>query len=265
MPGLVMNTKWIGKADISDGCNTYTERFSVKFAQREYKVCLNFLKIIDFDQMTSVRQFLHEEENRYFETLQYKLRIKSFLLGRYSAKKAVSALTGQTNFKKIQIKNGVFNQPLVVCETGGNTQVSLSHCEDSAVAAAFHEMLILGVDIEKIGRNTFSGVEAELTQHEKELADSVNCSYESFLLMIWTIKESLSKVLRTGLTIPLSILEIKNIEVHNGYFVSDFTNFFQYHSITFMAGEYIYSMTYPKKAEINLDMNRLKSGLYKMF
>lgn len=255
---FIMNANFL----LKDVCNTYTDYSSIKSAKSNCRIFFNYSKVIDFDKMISMEKFLHEDEYEYFKTLKYKRRINSFLLGRYSAKRAISALAGEENLKKILIKNGVFNQPVVICETGSNIQVSLTHCDDFAVAVAFNDMLILGIDIEKTNQRINAGVEAELTQYEKELAYSVSYSYEIFLLMIWTMKEALSKVLKTGLTIPLNILEVKNIERQDGYFVSTYTNFFQYKAITFIVEDYVYSLTYPKSIEI--DVSRIKRSLHEM-
>ncbi|TCS93643.1 4'-phosphopantetheinyl transferase superfamily protein [Hazenella coriacea] len=243
---------------------TYTDNFVLKSSKENYKVYINFYKRGNGPIHCDNNDFLHEDEKKYFKTLVYERRINSYLLGRYSAKKAVSAFIEEDNLKKILIKNGVFNQPVVVCEPYSNIQVSLTHCEDLAAAAAFNDLLMIGIDIEKIQQSLHRGVEAELTQYEKELLHQVPCSYESFLLLIWTIKESLSKALKTGLTVSLSVLEVQSIEVNDGYYLSTFTHFDQYHTISFIVKDYAFSMTYPKNVEIDIDIYRIKQKVEKI-
>lgn len=240
---------------------TYTDNFS---ANKCYDVFLNFSKIQKNINIKEAEKILHEEEYRYFTGLKHERRVNSFLIGRYSAKKAISALTGEKNQKKILIKNGVFNHPYIVCETCSNTQISLTHSDNLAAAVAFNDMLILGIDIEKINQGINSGLDASLTQYEKELALRMPALYNNSLIMIWTIKESLSKVLKTGLFVPFTILEVKSLEEHNGYFLSTFTNFQQYSATSFQLGSYVCSIAYPHNLEIKLDINKIKSNLYKI-
>ncbi|MCX7920824.1 MAG: 4'-phosphopantetheinyl transferase superfamily protein [Clostridia bacterium] len=243
---------------------TYTDYLFLKLSGNTYKAYINFCKGGNDFSNKDPNSFLHHEEDKYLETLTYERRINSYLLGRYSVKKAVSALIGEDNLKKILIKNGVFNQPIVVCESYNNLQTSLTHCDDFAAAVAFDGMFIIGIDIEKINRRTYSGLESELTPYEKELAYRISYSYESFVVTIWTMKEALSKALKTGLTVPLSVLEVKSIEVNNGYLISTYTNFYQYKALSFVIEGYVCSIAYPKNVEIDIDINRIKGSLYKI-
>jgi len=260
----MITTKYVSIDEFLSTNYTYTDFFLLKSSEKEYRVCLNFSNIKKFKNMTDIKEILHPDEHKYFETLKFSRRINSYLLGRYSAKKAISELTGEDSIKKILIKNGVFNQPIVVCDSYSNIHVSLTHSDDLAAAVAFSDMLVLGIDIEKVSQQINRGVEVEITQNEKGLAYSIPYSYECFLLMIWTIKESISKTLKTGFTIPLNILEVSSIEALEGYFISTFKNFPQYISISFVVEDYVCSITYPKNVEIDIDISRIMSGLHKV-
>lgn len=50
--------------------------------------------------------------------------------------------------------------------------------------------------------------------------------------LLWNIKESLSKIIKTGLMIDFKILELESIELENGYHVGYFKNFPQYKSVS---------------------------------
>lgn len=260
-----MNGSLVLKDEFLNGCNTFTDCFSMKLSEEKYRFSLNFSKFNKLDTSLNAKNLLHDVERKYFETLKHNRRIHSFLLGRYSAKKAIAALVGnEKNFTKILIKNGVFNQPIVVCDSCNNIQVSLTHCDDLAAAIAYNEMLILGIDIEKASKRIDQVVEAVLTQCERDLSFRVPCAYRNFLLMIWTVKESLSKVFKTGLTVPMRILEVKNIEELEEYYVSTFTNFPQYTAVSFIVEDYVCSITFPKNVEIEMDINRIKDNLHKI-
>jgi phosphopantetheinyl transferase len=140
----------------------------------------------------------------------------------------------------------------------------LTHCDDLAAAVAFNDMFLLGIDIEKVNRNINHGAESELTNYEKELANNIPYSYENSILALWTMKESLSKVLKTGLTVPFNILEVKNIQICNDGLISTFTNFPQYCSISFKIYNYICSIVYPSNVEIDIDINKIRQNLYRI-
>lgn len=250
--------------NVEEACLTYTDRFTLKLPDEIFQVFVSFCKLQGPKGSEMIRGHLHDNEQIYFKTLEYERRINSYLIGRYVAKKAISALIGENNLKEIIIQNGVFNQPVIVCRSNRNIQVSITHCDDFGAAIAFADILLIGVDIERADIKKRRTLESQLTEYEKGLASKVPHSYDCFLAMIWTIKESLSKVLKTGLTVPLSILEVKEVEVNNGYFTSMFSNFSQYRSISFIVEDYIISLTYPKCAEIIIDILRMKETLRNM-
>ncbi len=250
--------------NIEEACLTYTDCFTLKLSDELFQVFVSFCKFQDPKGSELIRNYLNDNEQKYFQTLRYERRINSYLLGRYVAKQAISALIEENNLKEIIIQNGVFNQPVVVCRSNRNIQVSITHCDDLGAAIAFPDIFLIGVDIEKADIKKRRTLETQLTKHEKELACKVSHSYDCFLVMIWTIKESLSKALKTGLTIPLSILEVKDVEVNNGYFNSSFSNFSQYRSISFIIEDYVCSLTYPKYVEIIIDVLRIKENLCNM-
>lgn len=179
--------------------------------------------------------FLHEKEKQHLKGLTYERRIKSYLLGRYAAKQAVSQFVGVDDLTQIHIENGIFNQPIV---SGYDIQISLAHSDNLAVAIAFDPRVLIGIDVEK--RNRI--VEFELTEDEQALGRDP--------LLLWTMKESLSKVLKTGLTVPLEILEVKEINEKQGMFSSTFTHFFQYQTLSWLWPDYAFSITYPKNTQI---------------
>lgn len=239
---------------------TLIDSFFLKSEGSTYRAYINFCRCSDEFKSLDPEYFLSEYELEYFKFLIYERRIYSFLSGRFSAKKAVSALSGEWDLKKIVIKNGVFSQPVVVGEACSNIGVSLTHCDDLAAALAFSDILVLGIDIERVSRNISRGIEAELTMYEKELACKALCSYDVFLLMLWTMKESLSKCLKTGLTIPMNIFEVRASDYDKGYYLSTYTNFPQYNTATFFLDDYVCSVTYPRNTELIIDTGKFISN-----
>lgn len=247
-----------------DSTNQFSNIFKIKHQKEFHPISMHVCKIAYSQLVDNLDAYLHLDEIDYLKTLKYEQRIRSYLLGRYAAKKAVAALLDDNHLTKIQIKNGVFNQPVILHDSPKRIQVSLTHSNDLAAAIAFPEIMILGIDIEKINSGLTRTVEAELTSSEKIIAARLSCSYESFSTIIWTLKESLSKAIKTGLSVPLQLLEVKDIEEKDECWVSSFTNFPQYAAISFVVEDYAYSLTYPKYVEIKMNINLIKQGIGKI-
>src|SRR6266851_95912 len=80
--------------------------------------------------------FLSDAELSYFSTLQFARRQASYLLGRFSAKLALAQYLHEPDPKRIEIRRGVFEQPHVACFSNEAPGVSISHCDELAVALA---------------------------------------------------------------------------------------------------------------------------------
>lgn len=78
------------------------------------------------------------------------------------------------------------------------------------------------------------------------------------LTLLWTAKEALSKVLRTGLMTPFEIFEISKIEINDNYTMCYYKNFTQYKAISFTVYKYMCSMVYPLKTRIKFDIYSVK-------
>ena len=203
--------------------------------------------------------YLHPQERNYFNALQFKKRIRSYLMGRFVAKKAVALLTGEKNLTNIFIQSGIFSQPIVVASRE-NIQVSISHCDEFGVALAFPEAHPLGIDIEKINHDKKAVLENQMTPAERKRISSLPLSYEVYLTILWTAKEALSKVLKTGLTTPFEVFEISKTEFRENYIVSYYKNFAQYKVVSFTIGNYVCSLIQPLKSQLHFDILRLKTN-----
>lgn len=205
----------------------------------------------------NVVQHLHTQERHYYNTLQFDKRIRSYLIGRFAAKQSVAALTGAGRLSDIFIQSGIFTQPVVASDKQ-NIQVSITHCDDIGAALAFPETHPMGIDIEKIDINKRTVFEGQITDHEQERIISLPISYDIGLTLLWTAKEALSKVLKTGLTTPFSIFEISNMESYDNYTICYFKYFAQYKTISFSVCNYICSIVYPLKTKVYFNIQFLK-------
>lgn len=161
-----------------------------------------------------VRSLLCTEEQSYFDRLCFEKRKLSYLLGRYTAKRAVSFLTHE-DVKDINIGYGVFNNPIINSSgKGQRLEVSISHSDEVCAAIAFPSAHPMGVDVERIVPDTAAIIEGELTAIEMDLVRKCSKFTEQAvsLTTAWTIKESLSKVLKTGLMTPFALYEISRMD-----------------------------------------------------
>ena len=198
-------------------------------------------------------ELLSEQEKKRYDGYKYHARKKSYLLGRATAKLAIKKLSGSEP-QSYDIKSGIFSQPIVE-GLHKNIQVSISHTDITCVSIAYYEQFPVGIDIEKIHQPNIEVIMKILTPYEKKLVESDEIN--TFLL--WTAKESLGKALRTGITIPLELLEIKTIEKKDGIYHIAFSNFGQYKSFSFRFKTNIISVSYPyiSKAD-NVDLKNIE-------
>ncbi|NRS16251.1 4'-phosphopantetheinyl transferase superfamily protein [Brevibacillus sp. HB1.4B] len=227
----------------------FTKEFVIKGKDREYRasLCMGYFSVpADF---LKIVKFLHPKEFEYYFQLEYERRVKSYLTGRYVAKRAVSFLVGDESLERICIEQGIFHQPVVNLPNATNVQVSITHCDDLAAGIAFSEELPMGIDMERISVDRNKVLETQMTVKESSLFSCLPYSYETTLTLFWTVKEALSKILKTGLTTSFHIYEISQVEARDGVVYSLFENFPQYRTASFILGDYVCSITYPKKTE----------------
>jgi 4'-phosphopantetheinyl transferase len=190
-----------------------------------FKAVLSLCYFSTFANYKEIVSLLHPQEWEYYKSLKFEKRIKSYLIGRLAAKKAVSSLVGDKNLAKILIQAGIFTQPVTTYEEKQNIQVSISHRDDFSAAIAFPEAHPMGIDIERIIAEKNAVIERETTESEINLITTLPFSHEVMLTLLWTAKEALSKVLRTGLMTPFKIYEVDQIEVQRDYLLCFYKNF----------------------------------------
>lgn len=239
---------------------TYTSELILKIGEETFRTGICFCNFPFNADYLEMLQYLHPQELNYFKTLTIEKRKKSYLLGRYSAKQAISIIAGAENPQSFFIKHGFFNQPIVINRNNKNVQISISHCEDIGAAVAFPETLPMGIDIEKVDPNKANIIESQLTEMEKNLIKSFPYSYNAMLTLLWTAKEALSKILKTGMMTPFQIYELTSLTEKNNYIICNFNNFAQYKGVSFNLGCYMCTIVYPRVTDIYLNINNLKNA-----
>ncbi|WP_315823365.1 4'-phosphopantetheinyl transferase superfamily protein [Paraflavitalea speifideaquila] len=100
--------------------------------------------------------------------------------------------------------------------------------------------------MERVDADKASAIQAVLTPADHAQLLKYGMDSPAGYTLVWTVKESLSKLIKTGLTMDAWMMEVKSIERVGDYFVSTFNHWLQYKSISFFCGAYVCSITLPR-------------------
>jgi len=191
----------------------------------------------------------HQEKKKYnmFKTATSK---REYFLGRYCAKQAYLQLSkSKHELKSIEIVNGIFEQPVL---HDSKFNISISHSINVAGAVVFDKILEMGIDIETIVDDNIPTFKAVTLKEELGSFDIHN---EFIFAVCWCLKESLSKAIKVGLTIPLPLLRIASIrksKFGENLFECEFSNFQQYKGFAQLDCNYVVAIVYPKQLSIEV-------------
>lgn len=167
--------------------------------------------VAGFDAGLLARFYLHMDEMRAFtDKRSFPRRQQQWLLGRVAAKDAVRAwLAQQADAEEMPhpaalvIENNQRGLPRVALggTREGLPKLSISHCEDCAIAIAHGEAV--SVDIEPVGPRARAFLETIATDAERGLlcgcgSESVGPTSE-WITRLWCAKEAAGKLLGTGM------------------------------------------------------------------
>ncbi|MBP6986324.1 MAG: 4'-phosphopantetheinyl transferase superfamily protein [Alphaproteobacteria bacterium] len=237
---------------------TYKSSLSLELEGKVTNVGLSLVSDDIDDLNYNVNEILHPQECMFYDALLYPKRKLNYFIGRYCAKQAISVHTQQNPFE-ILIENGAFQQPFIsACDTQ-NVQVSISHTDTLGGAISFHEAYPMAIDLESIRKEKEETIHPLLKNEELILLRSLIC--ESPLIMLWTIKEALSKAIKCGLTIPLDLLEVESVRKHGNLFISLYKNFPLYQAASFFLIDTVCTIIYPKAAQLHIDVLAIQKSI----
>jgi phosphopantetheinyl transferase len=195
---------------------------------------------------------LHSKELKNYDSFKHDPKKISYLLGKLSAKRAIYSLTNFNKFDTIFIDAGVFEFPIVRCSEIQNIQVSVSHCNNIGLSIAFPEDHPMGIDFEEINKDNTEVLKEQLTSKEIGFVKNLFPEEAFGCTLIWTAKEALSKVFKTGLMIDFKVLELDQIIKKGQIWESTFTHCGQYKAISYFSETYIYSLVLPKYSSFKI-------------
>ncbi len=205
----------------------------------------------DLISLKSQLQLLHIKELEKFGSFKFERRKHSYLLGRLSAKQAIQSINDKQESAKLLIGEGIFNFPVIKNLKGDHLQLSISHCEDIGITLAYPEEHPMGIDIELINDKNSEALESVVNDSELAIIKGLPISKSEGLAAMWTIKEALSKILRTGLMMDFSNFEVSEMMNEGSYYISKYKNAGQYRAITFLEYPFIVSIAIPGKSDID--------------
>jgi 4'-phosphopantetheinyl transferase len=191
-------------------------------------------------------EFLHPRESLYFQSLEAERRKRSYLLGRCAAKRALVEYSDGLDPTAVEIAPGVFQYPVVQPALASPTGVSIAHSESVACAVAYSELHPLAIDVEDLVPDRSEIMRSQILPRELEMAGGAPHA----CAMIWTAKEALSKILRTGMTCPYSLLAVKDLDGRGGAF----ENFGQYRFETWITETIAVSIVLPRNSRFESDL-----------
>ena len=236
------------------------EKIELIYDKYECELVVSISRLADFHIQESMPDFLNINEEKYYSGLHHERKKKSYLLGRHAAKVAVKAALNLENLKDAEISNGIFEQPVIRCKKNISSQISLSHCDNIGIAIVFPDTLIVGVDIEKVNIQRYHLLRKLISDSEKSILLEESESNIKMLTVMWSVKEALSKCIKTGFTIPMSFFEIKNLSHKNEVFTGHFIHFIQYQYVAFEQDNYVIAIVYPSQMQMKIPDKILGGG-----
>lgn len=239
----------------------YCQNFQLKLNRISFKASLGIVDASFVSLFDHKDSFLHPHELAYFENLKHQKKQHSYLLGRYAGKQTLQQHFPEQNLNDIFISRGVFHFPIINGLTE-KMQISLTHSEQVSAALIFPEEHPMGIDLELIDDGQTAAIQSQLTDHEKSLFQNPSSTYVTHTaFLMWTAKEALAKILRTGLMTPFHIYEIQTIKPCKNGFISLFTNFSQYKALTFSNSKAIISIVLPQQSEYHIDIESINTWI----
>lgn len=212
-------------------------------------LCLSGVSGQTLSQLDS--DFLHVQERQRWQGFKHSKRADDYLRGRYCAKRAVAVLHPDQPATEIKVDSGVFHQPLLLCPVDPLLRVSLSHASAVTGAVVFPAAHPMAVDIETIAPDNAEELKAQLTALEATMLAGLTAFSElEAITAMWTIKEALSKVLGSGLTAPISLYEVSDIDAQSGLLTARFGHFLQYKALCFRWGRAMCSLVLPGRSRL---------------
>lgn len=165
-------------------------------------------------QVPTELDWLTPGERVRLDGFRFEKRRRDWLLGRWTAKIALLAITGlsRRDIARIEIASAGDGAPLPMLDGKRcGVQLSLSHSNERAFATVLQGTTALGCDIELVEPRSAGFIETFFTVAESQRVERADPAFRDLLVtMTWSAKESTLKALRTGLKADTRSVEVIN-------------------------------------------------------
>jgi 4'-phosphopantetheinyl transferase len=168
--------------------------------------------------------WLNASDAAHMHTMRFAKRRADWLLGRWTAKRAVAAWlrlpTDPGTLAKIEIRPEPSGAPeAYLSGSPASVSISLSHSSGLAVCAVAESGVVLGCDLEIVERRSDNFIRDYFTAEELAQVAQADATARDWLVtLLWSAKESALKALRTGLrldTRSLAVTPLRAIQSQN--------------------------------------------------
>lgn len=232
--------------------STYTVLKSLTCTRKEgaYGAVLGISWLPDALGLQVYASYLTESEQKGAEAYLMPSRQQAFLKGRYVAKKAVAVYLEDDHYLTYSIRSGIFGQPLLETAHLRKPGLSISHSGTMAACVVFDEAHPMAIDVEKIEPARAESIEGLLSQQELSMCRQIGEDSTRSYMRLWSMKEALSKVLKTGLSADFRVLELEALSSHGAMISGSFTNFVQYKALSWVGRAYVWALVMPAQSEL---------------
>lgn len=210
---------------------------------KRYTFYFSRYKLNDTKELFDNEVNLSNTEAAYYSGLKAEKRKIEYMMGRICVKNAMQ-YAFNVPMSRTEVRNGIFTQPVL---NDPAWEVSITHISDEAACLLYPREIVMGIDIESINaKNDYIMKTIALRTEFEEIYQMLKNESVAYSV-IWTIKEALSKALRTGFTLPFEIMRIcpeKMIEKFR-MIESSFQNFAQYRARSWIFDDKVISIVFP--------------------
>ena len=202
-------------------------------------------------------EFLSAHEQVQYSGFKFAAKQESFRLGRLAAKRALGALIAEPDLRKIELRAGIYGQPIVEHPRAGIADVSVSHSHGLAVALAFPAAYPMGVDLEHVAAGSAGTLLGEMQASPAELAWLVSSGVDeaSACFVLWTAREALGKALKIGINSPLGVLALAEIQSAGAnQWTGRYLNFPQCKCVAQAKSGRVLSLALPRDADLSAEL-----------
>ena len=228
----------------------------LRHATLEERVCFASSDAPQVEELQA-EEFLSAEEHLQYAGFKFAAKQESFRLGRLAAKRALGALIAEPELRRIEIRAGIYGQPIVEHARAGSADVTVSHSRGLAVALAFPAAYPMGIDLETVAAGSAGTILGEMQASPAELTWIVSSGVDeaTSCFVLWTAREALGKALKIGINSPLGILALAEIRsTGENRWAGRYLNFPQCRCLAQAQGGRVLSLALPRDAELSADL-----------